>query len=261
MLKRKTYIAVIVFLIALAGASWAIWTIGRYMLYNPIEPVRIADLPQEALNSPSYDFAKIGFPNITGEKKAVKVQVPSGIPWPPSKDVIFPFLIEKEETYALKARTHSAFDPVKDEQLRNMLSELLKIRKEDEAARLELAGAIYNELRGTVGDSIFRAVLYEMLMRNTLRSSLENPELYPLRLAEVKSDFYNNKLDEAVIVLSRYDAAFEKAIEERLNALRNKQKEEDGSRILLIRDYLLAKTSGIESDVRNGNRAGNGDNE
>jgi hypothetical protein len=260
MLKRKTYITVIIFIITLAGSAWAIWTIIRYTFYNPMEPVKIADIPSDALTPPEYEFVAIIPPDIPPRSEIKIVMEPTLISGSHMRDIVFPILIEKEKEYSLKARTRSAFDPVKDETLRGMLRELARMKEGNAIDRFELGLMLFDELAKTAGDTYFKSYLFEMLMKDSLMSSMENPELYPLRLAEVKSDFYESKMNTALKMLTDYDSAFNAEVVQRLDVLRNKQMENEDTKILLIRDYLLGKTSAIEAEVR-GNHEPKGDGE
>ena len=253
MLKRKPYIAALILVIAIAGAVWAVWIVARYMFYNPIERISFADLPREATQEAHYNFISPGPPSGKFELPFVSSPVPSGMPWPPPRDAVFSFLNGHEGDYLAKAQTMSAFDPITDEYLQNSLRELMKIRDDDEAERLALFLTLYNALVEKVKDSTFKQALYGYLAQETLRSSMDNPNVYPLRLAEVKSGFYDSKMKDASDALDNAILDFDSGIKEQIGALRENQDSETMRKILEIRDYLLEKTSAIKQDSHNGN--------
>jgi len=251
MLKRKPYIAFLILLIATAGASWAVWIVGRYMLYNPIERIRFDDLPPEATQEARFDFTPLNSAFVKSNKPLNPSIIPSGIPWPPQRDAAFAFITEHEAGFFAKAQTISAFDPVTDEHLQNALRDLMKIRSDDESERLALAITIYKMFGDEVKDSFFRQALYDYLTQETLLSSMDNPDAYPLRLAEVKSEFYDSKMKEASQIIERGNIDFDSNIKVKIGELKKSQDSEAMKKILEIRDYLLEKTSTIKQDSFN----------
>ena len=248
MRKRNPYIAVLTLLIALAGSAWAIWTVASYTLYNPTGRIDVRNLPPEAFQETEYSFEPIGSTIAESKPMAIIAPIPTGIPWPPSIDTVFPYLMNHEGEYASRAQTLSAFDPLSDTFLQDKLRALIQIREDDEAERLKLALSLYDEFGNEVKDALFQTALYNFLATETLKSSMDNPNVYPLRLAEVKSGFYESGMNEASQRIDRGRLSFDKAVDEQISKLRKDQEILAEGKIQDIRDYLLEKTSAIEQE-------------
>ena len=245
MLKRHPIIAVLMLAIVLGFTTWAVIHVYRNIFYNPVKRLKISDVPESALQINHQQFSDF---MPSGNIKAVSVPAEFKIeklPWLPMISTDFLTQSSNEKAYQIAAETRSAFDPLKDDILREMLWELINLKNKQADILETEAINIHSKLSKQTGTELFEYKLYSSLASQTIESSMNQPNKYPLRQAETKSRFYLSRSDKAADNLSSYHDRFKTAMEYDLQDIRASQNEETRNKIMEIRDYLVRKTASI----------------
>ncbi len=239
--------------LVIGGIVWSAIFIVRYLLHNPIEKLEMADLPDDV-----KQFDKKKFRDFESTDELLLAELPV---LPQSRRHLlafrfndnFPAIESTEEKYTIDAETKSALDPLKDETLRTKLRDLIEIKSESGKTCRDLASKIHREFVADVGTNLFKYHTYHQMASDTLAYSMETPDVFPIRQAEVISDFYESRKDDAGLNLDTFNNRFADAVENDIENLKRDQNKLKQEKVDEIRDYILQKTADIEEEIRSSN--------